>query len=744
MLYRRISFKFNRNVLCSSILLILSTGAQAEDNTVEIAQPLVFKSNALPYITENSKSYTTSSMSTATGLNLKPKETPQSVSAVTQQQLKDQSTTSLADALNKTTGITVLNEGGTQRFQSRGFYIDQMSEDGVSNVIAGSNSNIYNTASTTTDLDIYDHIEVLRGPAGLTQSNSEPGGTINLIRKKPTADAQTSGYVEAGRWNHFRTMLDTSGALNKDKTIRGRLVTAGETQNSFKTDASSNEKMIYGVLDFDLTPSTLFRLGVLHQNDHKIPDFNGLPMGENKQDSTLNSSTYLSADWTKLNYKKTNIFAELEHEFNSDWKLNTKLSTNFNKSLRKVGALANYSNSYAGYSEANPTLPINSLQQYDNKSKSYALNMDLTGKYHLLDQEHELFVNAESSYSDERSLNHVMKVPTTQYDLRQFTSSNIVEPDWSDVSNTSKKYDDKQIVKQNAISVATRFNFPQNFHFLLGGRYTNYQYDYRYYTLVKNGVTVDNPQPSTTYLTSNKFIPYAGITYDITPNTNAYISYTEIFKPQSNKTSGGSLLPPYIGNNGELGLKSAFYNGRLNTSVALFQIVQENRPLTDPTNTSYSVADGKVRSRGIDAEISGKITDQLQLFAGYTFNKSKYLESENTTTKIEGANYSTHTPEHLFRLSSQYQFSGNLDKLSAGVGVSAQSKTDSFYNVHQAGYALWNANIRYDFTPNVSMNLIGQNLTNKRYYETNRVRTAGGNNFLGEPRNVLMRLDWTY
>ena len=739
-----LSAKFSTHLTTLSLSLLTCSWAYAND-AVDVAQPLetivVKGQTSLPDQTEKTNSYTISHMDTASGLKLAQKDTPQSVSVITQQQLKDQSITSLADALKKTTGITVLNESGSPRFQSRGFYIDQMSEDGVSNVIGGSDLNIYNSSTSTSDLDIYDHVEVLRGPAGLTQANSEPGGTINLIRKKPTTDLQTYGYVEAGRWNHYRTMLDTSNALNDDKTVRGRLVTGGETQDTFKNNVSSNEKFIYGVLDFDLTPSTLLRLGALYQENHQIPDFYGIPMGPNGQDTDLDASTYLGASWSKLNTKKTNLFSELEHNFNSDWKLTAKLNTNFNESLKQIGALANYSSKYAGYSATNTSLPINSLSKYDNKGESYNLNLDLNGKYNLFNQQHDLFVSASSSYAHDKSINYVMDKPTGPYSLNSF---DIDEPDWSDVSKTATKYDDKLVVKQNALSLATRLNVLQDFHVLLGGRYTNYQSNYRYYTLVKNHTVKDNPTASKTDLIENKFIPYAGLTYDLTPNTSAYFSYTEIFKPQSNKTVDGTILPPVIGNNNEVGVKSAFYNGRLNTSLALFQIIQENRALTDVNNTDYFIADGKVQSRGIEAEISGQITDQLQLFAGYTFNKSKYLESENTTTKAKGTNYSAHTPEHMFRLSSQYQFSGDLNKLSAGIGLSAQSQTDSFYNMHQAGYTLWNANLRYDFTPNFSVNLIGQNLTNKRYYETNRVRTIGGNNYLGEPRNLLLRVDWKY
>lgn len=138
--------------------------------------------------TENRDSYTTSAMRTTTGLTLSPKETPQSVSVITKTQLDNQGMTNMEQALKTTTGINVIPDSGRWRYQSRGFYIDQIEEDGLSTTVAGSSGNPYNDPQSMSNLAIYDHIEVVRGPTGLTQSNSEPGGTINAVRKRPTAN----------------------------------------------------------------------------------------------------------------------------------------------------------------------------------------------------------------------------------------------------------------------------------------------------------------------------------------------------------------------------------------------------------------------------------------------------------------------------------------------------------------------------------------------------------------------------
>lgn len=150
--------------------------------------------------TENRDSFTTSAMRTTTGLALSPKETPQSVSVITKTQIEGQGITSLEDALKATTGVTVVRDSDRSRFMSRGFYIDQIEEDGVSSDVSSYVGETILNAESQTDLSVYDHIEVVRGATGLTQANGEPGGTINAVRKRPTSVRQIQGSVSAGRF----------------------------------------------------------------------------------------------------------------------------------------------------------------------------------------------------------------------------------------------------------------------------------------------------------------------------------------------------------------------------------------------------------------------------------------------------------------------------------------------------------------------------------------------------------------
>ncbi|MBF7685090.1 TonB-dependent siderophore receptor [Acinetobacter sp. B10A] len=690
--------------------------------------------------TIQAESNQSSSMKTATGLELTRKETPQSVSVITRAQIQDQGLTTVTDAMKQTTGINVIRDGGRFRYQSRGFYIDQIEEDGLSTNMPGAGSNPYRTSSNFTDLDIYDHIEVVRGATGLTQAYSEPGGTLNAVRKHPTKDFQMHGYLQAGRWNNFRSMFDVSGPLNQDRTIRGRFVAISEDKDSFKNTISKDNQTFYGVLDIDLTPATLVRLGVLYQKSSEGIDNFGIPMAFGGVDSGLPASKYLGADWSQRDLEKYNVFADVKHQFNDHWSLSTQINATWSHSLEHIGALAQLGTSYIGLTSSNQNLAMNNYQYYDNSSDELSAKVSLNGQYNLFNATHDLFANLTYVSTYEKSeWRRILN--SKSYNVTTFDPTTIAAPNWNGALNLNWLY--TNYITQASATLGTRVNLLQNIHLILAGRYTQTVNNGSTYYAITGG-QFDGEYARNREIKKNKFIPYIGLTYDLTDNTSVYASHTEIFKPQSSRSLSGKPLDPVIGKNDEIGIKSELFDGRLNASLALFQIEQQNRPIAATyNNISFAVPEGKVRSRGIDVELSGKITDDLALFAGYTYNKSKYLQTESLTY-LSGTNFSKHTPEHMFKIHSQYQLPGSLEKWSAGIGAIAQTSTSSLYSIYQGGYTVWNANIRYSYSPNLSFNLIGDNITNKRYYENNRVRINGGNNFLASPTNVLFRVDWKY
>lgn len=185
--------------------------------------------------TEGTGSYTTGNMSTATGLNLSIRETPQSISVISNQLLKDLSLHNAEEALSKyATGISLNNDAGGNRIVSRGFYVDNIQEDGIASSVSSSVFGPLGSSKEFTDLEFYDRVEVLRGVAGLMQSNGEPGGTINLIRKRPSDQFGFNASLSGGSWDNYRGMIDVTDAINQSGTARARLIEILSKTGSFK------------------------------------------------------------------------------------------------------------------------------------------------------------------------------------------------------------------------------------------------------------------------------------------------------------------------------------------------------------------------------------------------------------------------------------------------------------------------------------------------------------------------------
>ena len=201
----------------NSVSLVPATGAGA-GNALELGAVSI-SGKAPGSTTEGSGLYTTYSSSSSTRLNLTPKETPQSLTVMTRQRLDDQRLTNLSDTLDATPGIIVLRDGQgaeSDGYFSRGFEIQNFEIDGVPTVKRMDNY--------TQSMAMYDRIEIVRGASGLISGMGNPSATINLIRKRPTADAQASITGEAGNWDRYGTGFDVSGPLTETGNVRGRFV----------------------------------------------------------------------------------------------------------------------------------------------------------------------------------------------------------------------------------------------------------------------------------------------------------------------------------------------------------------------------------------------------------------------------------------------------------------------------------------------------------------------------------------
>ncbi|MFV3016513.1 TonB-dependent siderophore receptor, partial [Pseudomonas sp. KHB2.9] len=259
-------------------------------------------------------------------------------------------------------------------------------------------------------------------------------------------------------------------------------------------------------------------------------------------------------------------------------------------------------------------------------------------------------------------------------------------------------------------------------------------------------VTGNNP----TYKETGRFVPYAGVVYDLNDTYSVYASYTDIFMPQEsyNRDRNNKLVEPDEGQNWELGVKADFLDGRVNASAAYFEIHETNRSVSDdeynnrtPTPSNYAFKGTKAVTKGYEVEMSGELAPGWQLQGGYTH---KVVRDDNDI-KI-----STFEPEDQVSVYTSYKFKGNLDKLTVGGGARWQSVGwQDIYNSPKGGYeefsqeSYWLVDLmtRYQFTKNVSATLNVNNIFDKTYYTNIGFYNSAA---YGEPRNFMLSTRWDF
>ena len=532
-------------------------------------------------------------------------------------------------------------------------------------------------------------------------------------------------------WGKVGGTFDASGALSPEHGLRGRFVGSVGSNKTFQDQSGGRDILLYGVMDKDIGDNSKLTWGASYLNQTKTPDPDGLPMRADGKE--WKRSRYLGSDWNEVRLKKHNLFAEFEHYFNDNWKLSSKLDWRKSDSSKEYYTLGGTDNGIG----ADGLGKTYSFDRYDTDSRQFTFQNNLTGRIFAFGQNHDLFFM--HSYSREKmSTGNRWFDDSSTYNADAFNGSEKAKPDWDDA--TAKSRGGNGSYRTHAFGLGARINPTDKLQVIVGGRYTNWHRNLYWDRNLK-----DSSEGTYYALKRNRFIPYAGITYDITPKQSVYAAYTSIFKQTMNRDQNDNLLPPIMGRNYEIGWKGEWNEGRLNTSVALYRTDKDNNNQRVNARPHAYWVPLDQSSRGLDAEISGSLTDRWQVYAGYTFNRSTNRNSiaGNIASRQQGYNFSSHTPKHMFRLYTSYVLPVDEGRWTVGLGVKSGSKTaNSSGTLKQGGYTVWNTNVQYRPNKNLQLGLAVNNLTDKRYYENQYSRAANSGNFYGEPRNAVFSLKW--
>lgn len=657
--------------------------------------------------TEGTRRYTqTGPNRSATGLGLTLRETPQSVSVITRQQMNDQAVQSVQEILHNAPGITVTQlDSERYTFYSRGFGIDHFQYDGVPTQF----TNNYAAGESEVDPVIYDRVEIVRGATGLLTGAGDPSAAINLVRKRADSKVFT-GTLTAGAasWDNYRASADLSLPLTQDGRIRARLVAAEEDKESHVDGYSRERRTLYGALAVDLTSATTLHTGISYQHGRaKGVTYGGFPLVHSDGTAIdwrgLGRSFSIWPRWSSEQTDSTNAFAELAHEWNNGWKT-TMLAMYSKQEVDNARLFAwGFPAPDSGLMSSNP-----SRVKFPGERKQRSLDIRNTGTFEALGRSHEAVLGL--SHSRQKFGADRIGATGAAPAIGLFDWSNYPEPTGWGSAVASETWDRRQTGGYGAL----RLTLTEPLKLIVGGRFNHWE---------RSGAGYMGRNPYD--FEHRKFTPYAGMIYDFGHHYSLYGSYTSIYNPQNYRDRNGSFLEPAEGNNWEAGIKGEFLDGRVQASLALFRIEQDNVAKADaghlvPGTTAQAYVGARgVTSKGIEIELNGELRPGWNL----AFNAAHFKAID-----ANGEDVSTASPRTALRLFTTYRLPGDWQRLTVGGGINWQSKVTNPTGVYhydnpngvgsyrQNACLLANLMARYQFTPQLSLQFNVDNLLDKWYY----------------------------
>ena len=693
-------------------LLLLSPALQADktDASVHELSEITVGASASGEVANDTESYAPKkAVSSATGLSMSLRETPQSVSVTTRTEMDDFGQNTMNDVLANTTGITVQKyETDRSEYNARGFDIDTFKYDGV-----GSPSGRPGVRGEL-DTALFERVEVIRGANGLMAGAGEPSAVVNFVRKRPTRDPRASIGLTGGSWDTYRADGDLSGSLTDN--VRARVVTAYRDGNSYLDRYEKERGVLYGVVEADLTENTLFTVGYSRQEDNADQNMWGsLPLFYADGTPTdFSVSTSTGADWAFWDTVKEDAFVELAHQFDNGWE--GKAVYQYRKWVGDSKLL---------YLFGNPTRDLDGMFAYPSKFQSYerqeTVDLSARGPYEVGGRVHEMVIGFNRGKVRPKEMSIFADFGGSRFtpiDSEQVFTGDFPEPAFDGEQEGSDWVD-----RYLGGYLATRLNLADPLTAVVGARYQDVESEGEAYGATRT-------------TSASELIPYAGVIFDLTEQHSLYTSYTTIFNPQTEQKPDGNRLDPIEGVNIEYGLKSEWFQGRLNTSLVAFETEQKNVAEEIDNGTPIAEYRGEdFDSGGYEAEVSGEVMRNWNISAGYS-----YLDIEDDD---EGNELRTYIPEETFTLATTYRPAG-LEKLKVGMTVNWQStvtNTSGGNESKQESYALVNLMAGYDFTDNFNAKLRVNNVTDEKYLSSLRYF---GQSYYGAPTNANLSLNYTF
>ncbi len=578
-------------------------------------------------------------------------DVPQTISTVTKELMEDQQAFTLNEVVQNIAGVNQYSayDDLTVRGFRNGFESGFRLVNGLRSGYSYGNG--FFRVPLTVNLE---RVEVLKGPGAALYGDINPGGTINMVTKKPLEEERKAVSFSVGSFQTMRSALDFTGPLNGEKTMLYRLNIGYENTKTFRDVNDRTSFVIAPTVTFLPTDETTINAEVVFSN------FMGyLDRGLAIQAGDLYALPFaftLSQPNDHFNVTDLSLNASLNHKITNWLSFNAAyMKFAYSEDLKEHRTLNTFADA--------PLNTVMNLRYYERLAREYTDNLSayfsLTGNTGRIS--HQLVAGADfvrydtdkngSMFEAREQMVEGDAIPLT-FDLKapvygiKNTSNYIARPlpEWfTDYLNAV--YHTTGLYVQDQAEVSKRLSL------LLGLRYELFR-DKRNYGEGEEIISQD------------VLLPRLGLTYSLLENLNYFASYSQGFKPVNPQfikyPERYGREEPFRNETSyqiETGLKGQFFRKAVFATISFYQIEKRNMlvnsgQLSEEGNPVYR-QNGKVLSRGAEVEVTGNLTSNISLNANYAYNHTEVME---TDVKEERGMMAANAPKHSAGLWAKYTF----------------------------------------------------------------------------------------
>ena len=651
--------------------------------------------------------YRATRSSSATKTDTAIRDIPQSISVIPVSVLNDLGSISVERALDFAGGVSKQNNFGgltLYEYSVRGFTTSEFYKDGFS---------ANRGYPSTPDVVSIERIEVLKGPAASLYGRGDPGGTVNIVTKKPRPEAFATLHTSAGSWDRYRTALDVNTPLDENGNVLSRVNLAIEDGQSFRDHVDRERVFVAPSFSWQLNPDTT----LLVESEfvrHRSTFDRGI-VAPNNAWSGVSRSTFLGEpnDGDIDNHNNL-LQAALEHHLNDAWKL--RLASHY-----KQGKLWGFASEARALNADGHTVNRR-YRERDNDWHDSTTQLELRGLFDTGPWQHELLIGSE--YENYRKNERVTTIAGSPYAI------DIFQPVYGQPKPGGARSgtDFFEHVESRALNLQDQILFTDTLRGMLGARLERFEQSID-----------DHTRNSTSRQHHDALTQRAGLLYQLTPEIGLFANASTSFKPNNGLDAAGRSFDPEEGVGHEIGIKSELFDDRLSSTLAAFHIEKKNVLALDP-GTDTSRAMGKARSQGFDLQVAGQVTDAVRVIGAFAYIDAEVTEGDKvipTGSRILGV------AKHSGSLLGVYAFQdGRLrgSDLGAAFTYVGDRSGEAGSDFELPAYHTVDLLAHYKASDNVTVGLNLNNIFDEKYFER-----SYSNYWVnpGEPRNFTVSLTLT-